>query len=60
MMADPTWMESAHITPTCRTNRGDAEAWDEAVRRLREIYDAQIEHDPSVVISLAIHRSTEV
>lgn len=33
----------ALITPTCRENRGDEGAWDEAVRRLRAEYDAVID-----------------
>lgn len=32
----------AIITEVCRTNRGDAGAWDEAVRRLRAEYDAAL------------------
>lgn len=31
------------ITPTCRTGRGNDGAWDEAVRRLREQYDAIVQ-----------------
>jgi hypothetical protein len=33
---------AAFITPECRTNRGDGGAWEEAVARLREHYDAII------------------
>ncbi len=49
-------LEAQNITPDCRTARGADGAWDEAVRRLREIYDAQVEHDPTVTLALAIHR----
>ena|SRR5690349_5667788 len=51
-------MESQAITPTCRDSRTDGGAWDEAVRRLREIYDAQIAHDPDLTLSLSISRVT--
>lgn len=39
---DGTPLESWRITPTCRFNRGDAGAWDEAVAQLRQVYDAQV------------------
>lgn len=31
------------ITPTCRTNRTDDGAWDEAVRRCKEQYDSIVQ-----------------
>jgi hypothetical protein len=37
-----TQVTAAFITPTCRANRGDEGAWDEAVDRLRREYDAII------------------
>lgn len=49
-------MEAQNISPECRAGRGEDGAWDEAVSRLREIYDAQVAHDPSVTLSLAIFR----
>ena len=58
-LADPVClMETQHITPTCRANRTDEGAWTEAVRRLREIYDAQVAHNPDVTIALDIRRET--
>ncbi len=38
-----TQVSAAFITPTCRANRGDDGAWDEAVRVLREHYDQIVE-----------------
>jgi hypothetical protein len=35
-----TQVTAAFITPTCRANRGEDGAWDEAVARLRREYDA--------------------
>lgn len=49
-------METQQITPECRANRTAGGAWDEAVRRLREIYDAQVEHDPTITLGLTIGR----
>ena len=49
-------LETQNITPTCRMNRGDDGAWEEAVRRLREIYEAQVRHDPTLTLSLTISR----
>ena len=46
------------ITVTCRANRGNDGAWDEAVRLLREVYDAQIERfGPTVALHVTISRS---
>lgn len=47
-------METQNITPECRKNRGVDPAWDEAVRRLKEIYDIQIDFDPTQTITLSI------
>lgn len=52
----PSILEAQNITPDCRSGRGLDGAWDEAVSRLREIYDIQVEHDPGVTLALAIHR----
>jgi hypothetical protein len=52
----PSILEAQAITPDCRSSRGVDGAWDEAVSRLREIYDAQTEHDHGVTLSLAIFR----
>ena len=52
--------EVQHITLACRTNRTKDGAWDEAVRRLREIYDAQVDHDPGVTVVLTIARGETV
>jgi hypothetical protein len=48
--------ETQKITPECRANRTVDGAWDEAVRRLREIYDAQVKHDPTITFGLSIGR----
>jgi hypothetical protein len=56
MLEEPSILEAQNITSGCRAGRGEGGAWDEAVRRLREIYDAQVQHDPSVTLSLAIFR----
>jgi hypothetical protein len=50
-------MEVQHISPECRAGRTVDGAWDEAVRRLREIYDAQVQHDPTLTIAVAISRA---
>lgn len=55
-MTAPSILEAQAVTPDCRAGRGDEGAWDEAVRRLREIYDAQVKHDPTITLSLAIYR----
>lgn len=36
----PGQVTAAFITPECRLNHGNDGAWDEAVRRLRDEYDA--------------------
>ena len=55
----PLTLETQNITTTCRYNRGDSGAWDEAVRRLREVYDAQVARYPDCTLSLSIARSGE-
>ena len=51
-------LETQEITPTCRVNRGDDGAWDEAVQRLREVYDAQVARfGPTASLHLTISRS---
>jgi hypothetical protein len=52
----PSILEAQNISPDCRAGRGLDGAWDEAVARLREIYDAQTAHDPSLTLALAIYR----
>jgi hypothetical protein len=54
-----TTLETLRITPACRRNRTVDGAWNEAVRRLREIYDAQVSHDPTLVLALSIRRTTD-
>jgi hypothetical protein len=56
LLATAGLMETQRITPECRTNRTVDGAWDEAVRRLREIYDAQVQHDPTITLGLSISR----
>lgn len=56
LLATAGLMETQRITPECRANRTIDGAWDEAVRRLREIYDAQVAHDPTLTIGLSIGR----
>ncbi len=51
-------METQWISPECRANRTVDGAWDEAVRRLREIYDAQVRHDPTITLGITIGRAT--
>jgi hypothetical protein len=55
-LSEPSILEAQNITPTCRASRGRDGAWNEAVARLREIYDAQTVHSPEVTLSLAIYR----
>lgn len=45
-------LTGAHITPTCRKNRTTDGAWDEAVDRMREVYDAQLARFPDCTITL--------
>ncbi len=46
------------ITPTCQ-RRGHDVAWEDAVGRLREIYDAQLARtDEPITLSVSIHRRT--
>lgn len=51
------------ITPLCRENRTVDGAWEEAVRRLREVYDVQLrrfeEEGRPVTLTLGIARSFE-
>lgn len=50
-------LESWQITPTCRFNRGNDGAWDEAVEHLRKVYDAQLyRFGPTATITLSIDR----
>jgi hypothetical protein len=58
LLATAGHMETQWISPACRTNRTVDGAWDEAVRRLREIYDAQVKHDPTITLGLSIGRQT--
>ncbi len=39
-VSHPGQVTAAYITPDCRSGRGVDGAWDEAVARLREQYDA--------------------
>lgn len=57
LLATAGLMETQRISPECRGNRSPEGAWDEAVCRLREIYDAQIAHDPTLTIGLSIGRA---
>lgn len=57
---DALTLEAQSISLTCRNNRTMAGAWDEAVRRLREVYDAQVQHDPGVTMVLFIARGDTV
>ena len=54
---------TATITPTCRANRGHDGAWLEAVRRLREAYDVQVQRhgDKALVVylNLSIERDAK-
>jgi len=49
-------LESWSITPECR-ERGIDVAWEDAVSRLREVYDAQLQRHGGepITLSLAIH-----
>lgn len=53
---------AAFITPTCVTNRGRDGAWDEAVARLREEYDAVLDgwagqfSKPTLILRLEMER----
>lgn len=55
----------AIITPTCRDNRGDDGAFDEAVRRIREQYHASLAgwrrqgHEPNLHLRLTVERPLE-
>ncbi len=44
----------AHITPACREARTTDGAWDEAVARLREVYDARLSRFADCTITLWI------
>jgi predicted metal-dependent hydrolase len=52
-------MEAWSITPTCIANRGHEGAWDEAVARLREIFDVQRKHNPDQTLIVMIGRPME-
>ncbi len=45
----------SHITPACREARTKEGAWDEAVARLREVYDARTTRFADCTITLWIH-----
>jgi hypothetical protein len=57
-----TRVNAAFITPTCREGRGDQDAWDEAVRRLKVEYDAIVEgwagrpEQPTITLALEMER----
>lgn len=53
-------LTAVHITPECRAANGVEKAWEDAVTRMRDIYMSQIEYDASLVISLAVERSSRV
>jgi hypothetical protein len=44
----------SHITPECRAARTTDGAWDEAVARLRGVYDARLARFPDCTITLWI------
>lgn len=54
---------SADITPTCRANRGADGAFEEAVRRLKQVYDTQLArfddetYAPELVLCIKIRRN---
>lgn len=60
----PGQVTAAFITPTCRANKGDAGAWDEAVERLREQYNSICEgwrdkpEQPTLNVVLTMERPT--
>jgi hypothetical protein len=50
-------LESYTITTECRVNRGDDGAWEEAVARLRRVYDAQLARfGAAAVYRIEFHR----
>lgn len=53
-----TPLETWHITETCRSNRGVYLAWEDAVRQLRVLYEAQTLVRPGDTFSLALFRSS--
>lgn len=52
-MAEGLRLESWKITPACR-NRGVDVAWEDAVSRLRQVYDAQLERFDGQPITLTV------
>ena len=50
-------LETQRITPDCVASRGVEGVWDEAVARLRQIFDAQLQAHPTATLSLTIVRS---
>lgn len=49
-------LESWTITTACRANRGNDGAWQEAVERLRAVYDAQVARfGPAAVYRIEFH-----
>jgi hypothetical protein len=56
-----TALESWAITPTCRFNRGDDGAWQEAIDQLWQVYDAQVRRfGPTATLTLSISRERAV
>jgi hypothetical protein len=56
-MTEPQTLQSWAISPECRINRTDDGAWDEAVARLRQVYDAQLARYGMGTFTLSISRS---
>jgi hypothetical protein len=54
-MVPGSQVTQASITPDCRLGRGAFMAWDEAVRRLREQYDAIIDGWADEPVGPTIH-----
>ena len=48
------WGAPQLITPTCRANRGDDGAFDEAVRRVREVYYARLAEGNGAEVTVRI------
>jgi hypothetical protein len=56
-----TALESWAITPTCRFNRGNDGAWQEAVDQLRQVYDAQVQRfGPTATLTLSLTRGRAI
>jgi hypothetical protein len=52
-----TPLETQHITAECRANRGWWGAWDDALRQLLQVYEAQANAHPGDTLSVAIYRT---